>query len=350
MIDLSQACLSALDTGHPPTVPGDAYGPPGGSSALRRAAARWYGVGPDCLAVTTGASLGLAAAFGSLPRSIRLLCPRPYYPIYPRLAALFGLDLVHFDLLPEHGWQPDPDLLLRLASRGPAAVLVNWPGNPTGTIASDETLEALRRMRDDHGCNIISDETYGDFVYDGRASFSLAELIGQRSVVTVKSGSKLLGFPGERIGFVIAEPDRLLALCHVHWTLALSPPAFGQRIALEKFDGGFRDKLGALVKDLEARRDLFTGLLRQCGCFDLEPPHGGTFIWARPRSGECDSVAFESLCLRSGVKVAGGAAFGLDRPAWFRASFAVSPIEIEQAAHSLIAAARGAPVGLVSAG
>ncbi|MDT8757201.1 pyridoxal phosphate-dependent aminotransferase [Sphingomonas psychrotolerans] len=339
MIDLSHAHLG--DFGKPDQRSGAAldYGPPGGAEPLRAAAADWYGVPPDRLAVTTGASLGLTAALASLQGGVRLLCPRPCYPHYPRLAALLGLDIAYFDLIPERGWQARPEDILSLAAAGPAVLLVNWPSNPTGALPSDDVLEAIADARRRHGSEIISDETYGDFVYGGRPPFDLAGLIGPASVVSIKSGSKLLNCPGERLGFAIAEPERLIRLCHAHWTIALSPPAFAQAVGLARFRGDLHQELASLRQALEAQRDLLVALLEASHLFSLVPPAGGTFLWVKSNAADGDAQALLARSAKRGLKVASGQGFGDASANWFRISFAADSGALRRAAGILIQSA-----------
>lgn len=342
MIDLSHAHLGSFHAARGVSPLGSDYGPPGGSTVLRRAAAEWYGIDPQRLAVTTGASMALTCALATLPRPIRLLCPRPYYPNYLRLSALLNIELEFYDLRFADGWQPDLAAVAARASGCRSALLVNWPGNPTGALPERKTIELLRHLRDAHAMTIISDETYGDFAY-GREAFSLEEWIGQRDVVAIKSGSKLFACPGERIGFVIAEPERLAEICHAHWTMALSPPASAQTLALSRLRSPLRAELDDLLLRLQEARNALADALRRSGLFDFLMPAGGTFLWVRLLLPDSEAKTFASACEDQGLRIAAGQAFGASE-SWFRISFAADAVTLRSAAERIVAAAEGVAI------
>ena len=66
-----------------------------------------------------------------------VLLPRPCFPLYATLADFVGAETVYYDLLPERGWEADlPKLRETIASLGDraACLMVNNPGNPTGSV------------------------------------------------------------------------------------------------------------------------------------------------------------------------------------------------------------------------
>src|ERR1044072_4575363 len=113
VIDLSLGHVRLTEAGEA-RHPGAEYAPPQGFDMLRTEVAAWMAVPVDAVAITTGAALGLSATLATLDRPCSVLCPRPYYPVYPRLAELLGFNLIHFDLTEDTGWQPDPAQLARL--------------------------------------------------------------------------------------------------------------------------------------------------------------------------------------------------------------------------------------------
>ena len=62
----------------------------------------------------------------------KVLVPDPGYPTYTSLSRLLGADVVHYDLRPENGWQPDFDALESMDLSGVKLMWTNYPHMPTG--------------------------------------------------------------------------------------------------------------------------------------------------------------------------------------------------------------------------
>jgi aminotransferase len=341
--DLSLGHLR-LDEAHA-DVPVDAlgaeYGAPAGALPLREAIAHWQQTTLDRIAVTTGASLGLAATFATLPRGASVLVPRPRYPAYAPVATAFGLDVASYDLDPARRWQPSVESIAERLRGDTRAIVVNQPHNPTGSVAGAELLRQIRDVCGGREIVLVSDETYSGILFDGTSLPNAEAIFGGARLVRVLSFSKLFGMPGERLGCVIADPDRLSAICRMHWLLAMSPPATAQVIALAVLRTGPEQHVRGLVRALARNRGHAIGRLASEGRLVVAPPAGGCFLWIRVLDCPLDSRAFARRCLDDhGVHVAAGASFGVDDPVYVRASFAVPPTELAEGLRRLASAVR----------
>jgi (5-formylfuran-3-yl)methyl phosphate transaminase len=297
---------------------GDRYGEREGLAPLRRAVAAIERVPVDHVAITTGAALGLAAALAALDRPGSILVPRPYYPLYPRLAELLGFAVDYYALDATLGWNFSPDRLAQCIGPQTRAILLTLPGNPTGnvpTVRALETLEVhLRRL----GIVLISDEAYGDFVYRREALPDIAALFPHNDVVRIRSFSKVLGIPGERVGYVVARPSQLQRVVRAHWALGMSPPFTSQRIALDLLSSDYARRRTRLRACLAQNRQAAITLLHTSRLVRVQPPAGGIFLWLDVSAAGRDSRAFAKLCAAAGVIVAPGADFGIDDHAYIR--------------------------------
>ncbi|MCR5310854.1 MAG: pyridoxal phosphate-dependent aminotransferase, partial [Lachnospiraceae bacterium] len=90
------------------------------------------------------------------------------------------------------------------------AVLINSPNNPTGIVYSEDTVkklaEVLRRKSGEFGYNIylISDEPYREILFKGVTCPYPSKYYDY--TLSCYSFSKSLSLPGERIGYVAANP------------------------------------------------------------------------------------------------------------------------------------------------
>ncbi len=307
------------------------------SGKLREAIAAWEGVSVEEVCVTTGASLGLVAALTGLPRPCSVLCPRPYYPAYPSLAELLGLKTLFYDLEPELGWQPDPLALARLLREDSRALLWNFPSNPTGTIPDPAVLAKVRELVQEANLLVLSDEVYADFIYDGHAFPDMRAALGHSHAIRLRSFSKLFRMAGERLGYVIGDPDRLRGIRRNHWLLAMSPPAAAQALALAGMRLDLSRQTGELRRELSVLRDLAARILDGCGRVRFSRPPAGIFYWIEVLGCPIDSRALVRLCAEeAGVLVQPGAVFGIGEPVYLRASFAVERDEMGRGFESLV--------------
>ena len=117
-----------------------------------------------------------------------------------------------YELLPERGWEADlADLRAQLsAAARPAAILVNNPSNPCGSVYSTEHLRAILALADEFKVPIIADEIYGDMVFPGQGGAEpppfeyMAQLTDSVPVLSCNGIAKRYLVPGWRLGWVVA--------------------------------------------------------------------------------------------------------------------------------------------------
>ncbi|MDT6982757.1 pyridoxal phosphate-dependent aminotransferase [Streptomyces lusitanus] len=227
----------------------NAYGPVDGSPALRGAAAGYWTrrglvTDPDQVVAGPGSKALLFALLLAVGGDV--VVPVPGWVSYAAQARLAGARPLPVPIVPGEGGVPDPDRLreavadARAAGHAPRVVVVTVPDNPTGTVASDTTLRRLARAARDLDLVIVSDEIYGDLVYDTAApAVSPAVHAPERTVVTTGL-TKNLALGGWRTG-VARLPDgepgrglhtRLVAVASQIWS---SPPAPVQAAAAYAF-------------------------------------------------------------------------------------------------------------------
>ena len=166
---------------------------------------------------TAGHIFMTAGAAGAIAHALRcvavpgqeVLTFAPYFPEYKPYAEGAGLTL---RVVPPcvQDFQIDFDAFEAMLNPNTAAVLINTPNNPSGIAYSPETLrrlaDALRAAsaRFGHHIFLISDEPYREIVFGGACQQHPAAYYDD--TLTCYSFSKSLSLPGERIGYVAANP------------------------------------------------------------------------------------------------------------------------------------------------
>jgi aspartate aminotransferase len=226
-----------------------AYGSVAGGAPLREAAAGYWqrrglAVDPELVVAGPGSKPLLFALLMAVGGDV--VIPRPSWVSYAAQARLVGARAIDVPVLPGQGGVPDPERLrkavgaARAAGRDPRAVVVTVPDNPTGTVASPDTVRRLGEVARELDLVIISDEIYCDLVFDPATPVvSPAVFAPERTVVTTGL-TKNLAVGGWRTG-VARLPDspagrelrtRLVAIASQIWS---SPPAPIQAAAARAF-------------------------------------------------------------------------------------------------------------------
>ncbi len=199
-----------------------------GQPELREAIAAWlarrFGTTVDAerqvLPVngTREALFAFAQAIVSGAPSAKVLMPNPFYQIYEGAALLAGATPVFIDNDPANDYQQDFASVSEATWAATELVYLCSPGNPTGQVASPETLQKLIELAHQHDFIIASDECYSELYFDDdqppqsllAASAAMGNPDYARCVV-FHSLSKRSNLPGLRSGFVAGDGDALAA-------------------------------------------------------------------------------------------------------------------------------------------
>lgn len=210
------------------------------------------------------------------------------------------------------------------------AIIINTPNNPTGVIYRADELAALGELvkkvqqQTSHQIYVVSDEPYARLAYDGQPVPNIFPLIENSVIVT--SHSKDLALPGERIGYLAANPRMATAMQFIeaavfcNRTLGfVNAPALMQRLV-----AGLQD-VSVDIAAYQEKRDLFYDKLTALG-FSMVKPDGAFYLF--PRSPIKDDVEFVKLAQKHLILLVPGSGFGA--PGFFRIVYCVNKETIER--------------------
>lgn len=286
---------------------------------------RRYGchVQPEELFITCGAAPALTSVFRALAvPGAQLLAVAPYFPEYKPFAQEAGLQ---FKVIPPDipHFQIRLDAVEEMLTPNTAAILINSPNNPSGTVYTVQTLTALavllqRKSREyGHPIYLISDEPYRELVYGCEAPFLPA--IYPNTLVCY-SYSKSLSLPGERIGYVYvpaaAQDSRAL-----YAAIAGSARAMGHVCAPSLLQQVIA-RCAHVRPDLDAydrnRRTLYEALTAMG--YEIAKPEGAFYLFIKAPGG--DAAAFSEKAKQKDLLLVPGDDFGC--PSYFRICYCVS--------------------------
>nr|CAD7438633.1 unnamed protein product [Timema bartmani] len=132
-----------------------------------------------------------------------ILVPRPGFSIYRTLAEGLGIKVKSYNLKPERGWMVDLDHLEEQCDEKTAAIIINNPSNPCGSVFSREHLFDILEVARRNFLPIIADEIYEHMVFPGKEFHSLGSLSLEVPVLSCSGLTKRFLIPGWRMGWII---------------------------------------------------------------------------------------------------------------------------------------------------
>lgn len=94
-----------------------------------------------------------------------ILIPRPGFPLYKTLTSVYGVQYKQYNLLAEKNWFIDLEHLESLIDENTAAIVINNPSNPCGSVFSRKHLLQILELAERYRKPIIADEIYDKFVF-----------------------------------------------------------------------------------------------------------------------------------------------------------------------------------------
>ena len=284
---------------------------------------------------TTGAAGAVAHAVRCVTKpGDEVLTIAPFFPEYMPYINLSGAKLkvvpadtqnfqIHFEKLEE------------MLTDKVSAVLINTPNNPSGAVYNTQTLqrlgELLSRKQKEYGHDIflISDEPYREIVFQGVDVPYVSKFYD--NTLSCYSYSKSLSLPGERMGYVAANPkcrdaELISAICgQISRGMGHNcPPSIIQMAVAEVVD------LTADMSVYETNMNLLYQELTALGFSCVKP--GGTF-YIFPKALEEDATAFCQKALRYDLVLVPSDSFGV--PGYFRMAYCIDTEKVERSLEAL---------------
>lgn len=285
------------------------------------------------ICVTVGATGALNDVFMSiLNPGDKILVPTPVWALYFQLIKLTGATPVQIDtskdgfiLTPEH-----LEDILQNEGKGAKAIILTDPSNPTGRVYPKETLKALADIITKYHLFSITDEIYGELVYDNNVHHSLSQFIPERNIL-ISGLSKAYAMTGWRLGYIAAPADIMKTIKKVNAFLVTSVTDNVQAAAIEALNKGQADPLEAR-KIYEDRLKFMKSGLEKLG-FEMSTPQGAFYIFAKiPDAFGTDDEAFANeLATKARVGVTPGRYFGKGGQGYVRMSYASSTEQLQEA-------------------
>ena len=288
------------------------YAPNQGTPALRRAIADYESsrgnvTTPEQVLVTIGACHALfTALLGILNPGEEVIVPTPAFSLYETIATIAGAKTVPLDIS-KTGFQITLDALNQAITPKTKAIIINSPCNPTGTVFTRESLDAVKTAVLGKPIFVIADNVYNQLSYVDCPDLSLDQDLKDQ-LILCQSFSKPYAMTGWRLGYLVCPEyvmDRLLLLSAAEITAV---PTFLQDAAVAALATD-----PAPMREIYAKRREF--VCRRLGEMGLTfpEPEGAFYVFPDISRYGLSSEEFCTRMIREGkVAAVPGSCFGAE--------------------------------------
>ena len=268
-----------------------------------------------------------------------VIIPAPYWVSYPQMAKLAGATPVVVRAGFEQEFKMTAEQLEAAITPKTKMLILCSPSNPTGSVYSQEELNALAEVILKHeDIFVLSDEIYEHINYVGKAA-SIASYPGMKERTIICNGvSKAYAMTGWRLGWVAAPAWIVKGINKLQGQYTSGTCDVSQKAAVAAYVAS-QDCVEQMRVAFERRRDLIVKLAKDIPGLEVNVPQGAFYLFPKCSSffGKSDgetvinnSTDFAMYILeKAHVATVGGDAFG--DPDCFRMSYATSDDNIREA-------------------
>ncbi|GAB4849469.1 hypothetical protein Ancab_004263 [Ancistrocladus abbreviatus] len=337
---VSDALFSEKFNGYAPTI---------GLPQTRKAIADYlsrdlpYKLSSEDVFVTSGCTNAIDIALSTLAYpGANILLPRPGFPIYELCASFRNLEVRHFDLLPEKGWEVNIGEVEALADHNTVAIVVINPGNPCGNVYNYQHLKKIAGTARKLGIVVVADEVYGHLAFGSKPFVPMGVFGSIVPVLTLGSLSKRWIVPGWRLGwFAITDPSgmfknpKIVERLKKYFDIYGGPATFIQAAVphiLEETNEVFFRKT---INTLKQTSGLCFAAIKEIPCLICpHKPEGSMAVMVKLNLSLLQDITDDidfcfKLAKEESVVILPGVAVGLKN--WLRITFAVEPASLEEA-------------------
>lgn len=341
---ISEAAIAAIKGGQT-----SFYTPVGGILPLREAIAEQttkktgQALSANQVTVTSGAKLSLYTIMQVLLNpGDQVVMPEPYWVSYVEQVRLAGG--VATTVKPKTAAMKLTPADLDDVAGPVKLIILNNPANPTGQVYSRAEVLALLDWADAHDSFLLSDEIYGQLVYNGQTFTSALALkkIKDSRLIIVDGVSKSYSMTGWRIGWTIADEKIIAEMNKLLGHMTSNPAAVSQYAALAALTVDQK-----MVEDMRATfesrlNETYAKLIAIPGLSVAQKPEGAFYLFFKVDQDLLDKLGLKStldfataLLKQAHVAIPAGEGFGM--PGYLRLSYAQDQETINEALDRIMA-------------
>ncbi len=310
-----------------------------GAPEFKHAVANWckrqYGINidPEHEVVTLiGSKEGVVhLAFALIDSGDSTLVPLPAYPAHFNGTILAGGEPIVMPTTEKHGFIPDFKIIDPAIADKAKLMILSYPSNPTGAIASRAFFEEAVAFCKKHNIILVHDFAYAEIYFEGRKPISMLSIPGAKDIcIEYHTTSKTFGMPGWRCGFAVGNRELIESLRKIKTYLDYGLFTAVQKAAITALtldESAYIDKVRATY---QRRRDVFVEGMNALG-WTIEKPKGSLYVWFPVPKGYDSTEFCYKVAEKTGVIFSSGISFGDLGEGYVRAALVVKEERITEA-------------------
>jgi aspartate aminotransferase len=313
---IKEAAIKALQEGF------TKYTPSAGLPELRTAISEKYAADnnidykPNQVIVSNGAKQSCYnAILACCEPGDEVIIPAPYWLSYPDMVRLVGAEPVIVQTKASNSYKMTAEEFENAMTPRTKMVIINSPGNPTGSVYTREELEALVEVALTEDIFILSDEIYEKLIYDDASHVSVASLSKEAYdlTITVNGFSKAYAMTGWRLGYLGAPEAIAKVIDSLQSHSTSGPNSFAQKGAVAALKGS-QQCVTDMRDEFNVRREYMYERLAAIPNLSTVKPLGAFYMLADISKFGLSSTNFaDRLLSKAEVAVVPGIAFGDDK-------------------------------------
>ncbi|MFH1386849.1 MAG: LL-diaminopimelate aminotransferase [bacterium] len=259
------------------------------------------------------------------------LVPMPAYPAHFRGTILAGGEPVVLPTTESNGYIPDLKNIDPAIADKAKLLIISYPSNPTGAIATKEFYEECVAFCKKHELILLHDFAYAEIYFEGNKPLSMLSIPGAKDVcIEFHTTSKTFGMPGWRCGFAVGNQRLIESLRKIKTNLDYGLFTAVQKAAIAAMTLDESKYIEKVRTTYQKRRDVFVNGMNELG-WNIKKPKASMYVWFPVPQG-FDSTSFTMhLVEKTGVVVSPGTAFGELGEGYVRAALVASEARISEA-------------------
>ena len=278
----------------------------------------------------------------SLDLNDEVIIPAPYWVSYPDIVSLCGGKPVIVDTKIEDDFKITSSELEKNISKNTKWFIINSPGNPTGSVYTEEELKKISEVLAKYPhVNILSDDIYEHIIYNPEKFLNIVNVnssLKDRTFI-VNGVSKVFSMTGWRIGYGAGDINFIRSMAKLQSQSTTNPCSISQMAAKHALETD-KDFLTEWIKKFEQRRDFLLNFFESINGLRPFNPKGAFYLYVSCEgfinkknnknqviSNDLDFAEYVLDCAK--VAVVPGVAFG--KSPYFRLSYATSFDDLKEA-------------------